>query len=102
MRTKIVDGLREWSDTHHKDNLHNIIVEGLKEAIKSDPMPVENYLVFELDPIIIEVHKELELISLVSGVIPSKDFGYNKWRDLFKHIRTYWFKVYASTTNQEK
>lgn len=97
--THIVDGERLWHETQAKlfisltNSLHPLILTGLKEATKQEPISVQDYLVFNLDPIVIEVHKDLQLISLVSEHLPSRDFGYSRWKDLFSIIRSYWLKA---------
>ena len=106
--THIIDGERHW----HEDNvflfksyttsLHPLILIGLKEATKQEPTPVEDYLVFNLDPIVIEIHEKIQLISLVSEHLPSREFGYSRWKDLFTIIRNYWVKSHVSTGNTQK
>jgi hypothetical protein len=101
--THIVDGERHWNEENatlfksFTTSLHPIIIMGLKEAIKQEPTPVEDYLVFNLDPIVIELHEDLQLISLVSEHLPSREFGYSRWKDLFTIIREYWLKAHEST-----
>lgn len=81
------------------NSLHPLIVKGLEEATKQEPTSVEDYLVFNLENfILIEVHRNAQIISLVSEQIPRRDFGYSRWKDLFSIIRIYWLKASESLT----
>jgi hypothetical protein len=101
--THIVNGERVWHEENatlfksYTTSLHPLIVKGLEEATKQEPIPVEDYQVFNLDPIVIEIHKEIQLVSLVSEHLPSRDFGYSRWKELFTIIREYWLKAHEST-----
>jgi len=106
--THVVNGERVWHEENatlfksYTTSLHPLILIGLKEATKQEPTPVEDYLVFTLDPIVIEIHEKIQLISLVSEHLPSREFGYSRWKDLFTIIRDYWTKSHESTGNTEK
>lgn len=106
--THIVNGEREWNEENatlfksFTTSLHPIIIMGLKEATKQEPVPVEDYLVFNLNPIVIELHEDLQLVSLVSEHLPRKEFGYSRWKYLFTLIREYWFKVHEHTIHTKE
>jgi|APSaa5957512535_1039671.scaffolds.fasta_scaffold285222_2 hypothetical protein len=102
--THIVDGERVWKEDRasfliNKDtSLHSLIINGLVEATKQPPATVQDYLVFVLEPIVIEVHKEIQIVTLVSEKVPRKDFGYSRWKYLFSIIRTYWLAASEALT----
>jgi hypothetical protein len=103
--THIVDGERIWYQDRassllqiYSISVHELIIKGLTEATKQTPSHVQDYLVFALDPIVIEVRKELQIVSLISEKRPRRDFGYSRWKDLFSIIRTYWL---SSNLNEQ-
>lgn len=96
--TEIKQGKRNWKRNIMCDVLlaseqHSLIVLGLKEALKEDPINLGSHLVFELEPVIIELYKENQKIRLLSEIYAVKELDYNQWVDLFEFIRDYWKKV---------
>ena len=96
--TEIKQGRRIWKrdilcNVSLPSEQHSLIVHGLKEALKEDPINLGSHLVFELGPVIIELYKENQKIRLLSEIYAVKELDYNQWFDLFDFVRDYWKKV---------
>lgn len=97
--TKIVNGEREWDiiTVDAPADIQPLLIAGLEEATSEEAHLLPNYgwVIFEVDPIIIEVHAGF--FSLVSEHLPRRSYPLEEWRSVFRLIREYWREV---TLNQ--
>ena len=96
--TEIKDGKRVWAREKNisylissgKWSIHYYICEALKEVLREEPINLGTHLVFELEPIIIELHEKKEEVRLLSETHHPATISYYDWGDLFVFIRQYW------------
>jgi hypothetical protein len=102
--TEIKDGERIWTKEKNisylissgECSIHYFIYEGLKEVLREEPINLGTHLVFELEPIIIELHEKKEEVRLLSETQHTAAMSYCDWGDLFIFIRQYWKKSRVS------
>ena len=98
--TEIIDGKRTWCREamlliRHSTNPHSYLIQGLTEATKCGPISVRDRHVFYVDPIVIELFEDRQVICLVSEKFKPKEFGYSRWEHLFHLIRIYWSEAHV-------